>query len=321
MSKRNRQRHRWRGPQQESHRDVKAPSIPQSPNLDFMNAATVQTADWDNVQIVLVGCGGIGAYMAMHVGRLLRVIYNNGKGANFTLVDPDSVEEKNLGRQLFCDAEIGQPKAEALARRYGAAWGLNTMAFVDRYSENQVLAGSTDLIVIVGCVDNAKARASLHQTLAHNPESTGMELPKVWWIDCGNLHDTGRVMVGTAFQPEQCEGGFIEKKVVTLPSPVLQYPDLVIPGRDEVAQGEMSCAELQAANLQSLNINAAIAVQAADILTRLLITNDLKRYQCAVNLASGVARSSYCTPEAIAREIDRPVSFVTREKETGAVAA
>jgi hypothetical protein len=98
-----------------------------------------------------------------------------------------------------------------------------------------------------------------------------------------------------------------------LPSPALQYPTLLIPGRDEVAGREMSCAELQAANLQSLNINAAIAVQASDFLTRLLITNDLKRYQCAVNLASGSVKSFYCTPEEIAREIDESPEFVKAE--------
>lgn len=321
MSKRGKNKQKYRGPQLGT-RNSKPETAAAAPalNLDFMNAASVVTGEWDNVQFVLVGCGGIGAYMAQHIGRLMRVIYDNGQGANFTLVDPDIVEEKNLGRQLFCDAEVGQRKAEALARRYGPAWGLNTMVYVDEYSESQVLGNSTDLIVLVGCVDNAKARGVLHQTLAHNPESVFMGPPKVWWLDCGNLKDTGRVMLGTAFQPEQCESAFIEPgKVAVLPSPALQYPSLLIPGKDERStvdgqRSDLSCADLQAANLQSLNINAAIAVQAADMLTRLLITHDLKRYQCAVNLASGSVKSFYCTPEEIAREIQRPVEFVVRQE-------
>jgi hypothetical protein len=99
----------------------------------------VVTREYDTVQIIVIaGCGGIGAYVAQHVGRLMYVLYRNGKGANLTLVDPDVVKEENLGRQLFCEAEIGQPKAVALARRYGQAWGLNTMAVVGEYSEDLI---------------------------------------------------------------------------------------------------------------------------------------------------------------------------------------
>lgn len=47
--------------------------------------------------------------------------------------------------------------------------------------------------------------------------------------------------------------------------------------------------------------------------TRLLITNDLKRYQCAVNLASGSVKSFYCTPDEVAREINCSPEFVTRQ--------
>lgn len=244
----------------------------------------------------------------------MRVLYDDGRGVNLTLVDPDVVEEKNLGRQLFCQSEVGEPKALALARRYGQAWGLNTMAFVGEYAEN-LLHTHSDLIVLVGCVDNAAARATLHETLGHNPQTTGEHtMPAIWWLDCGNLKDTGRVMLGSAYSVDQVRGAFIEKnKCIALPSPALQYPSLVIPQRDEDPTSEMSCAELQMANLQSLNINAAIAVQASDFLTRLLITNDLKRYQCAVNLAAGSVKSFYCTPDEIAREIEQPASFVMKE--------
>lgn len=317
MSRRRRNKNKLSQFAQQRCAEVSTQPQPQTPpalNLDFLNASTVLTREFHTVQIVVAGCGGIGAYVVQHVGRLIRMLYNNGKGANFTLVDPDVVKEENLGRQLFCDAEIGQPKSVALARRYGHAWGLNTMAFIGEYAENLLMTES-DLIVLVGCVDNAAARAVLNETLARNPETPAPHaLPAIWWLDCGNVKDTGRVMLGSAYSPEQLRGAFIEKKVISLPSPALQYPSLLIPGPDERGDRQMSCAELQAANLQSLNINAAIAVQAADFLTRLLLTNDLKRYQGAVNLASGSAKSFYCTPQEIAREIERPIEFVMREE-------
>lgn len=280
-------------------------------NLGFLNAATVAIPDFRLVQIILAGCGGIGAYLAQHIGRIMRVLYGDQKGVNLTLTDPKNVTEKNLGRQLFCDAEVGQPKAVALARRYGQAWALNTTAYVGEYSES-ILLPTAELTILVGCVDNAAARRALADTLAQNPErSTPGAPPRFWYLDCGNLKDTGQVLIGSACTPEQVRGAFVEKKkCISLPGPSLQYPNLLIPQPEELEDAEMSCEEMAAANLQSLNINAAVAVQAADMLTRLLITRDLKRYQCAVNVAAGSVKSYYVTPEQVAQEIEKPVSFV-----------
>lgn len=312
MSKRRKDKHKFTS----LARQQKEPPAPAMPtlNLGYSRASRVVTRDFQNVQIVIAGCGGIGAYVTQHVGRLMRVLYSDQRGVNLVLADPDIVEEKNLGRQLFCDAEIGIPKAVALARRYGQAWGLNTMAFYGEYSESLLLA-DMDLAVIIGCVDNAAARVALHETLERNPSRIGPNaMPEVWWLDCGNAKDTGRVCLGSAYTDEQVRGAFLEnKQCVALPSPALQYPTLLVPQKDELTDSKMSCAELQLANLQSLNINAAIAVQAADMLTRLLVTHDLKRYQCAVNLASGSVKSFYCTPDEVAREIRRSVEFVTRD--------
>jgi hypothetical protein len=85
------------------------------------------------------------------------------------------------------------------------------------------------------------------------------------------------------------------------------------PEEEATSADGMSCAERAAANLQSLNINAAIVIQAADMLTRLLVTRDLKRFACEVNLSSGVMKSSYCTPEEVARASHKPTSFLMRQ--------
>jgi PRTRC genetic system ThiF family protein len=279
-----------------------------TPNLGFFKAARVHTRGWENAQIVLAGCGGIGVWMAMHISRLMRVLYESNKGVNFTLCDPDLVEEKNLGRQWFCDADVGQPKALAVARRLGGAFGLNTMAVCEPFDE-RFLVGA-DLTVVVGCVDNAAARSSLAQVLARNEEYQG-EPPAYWWLDCGNNHDAGRVLLGSAHTNRQMRGAFVDAKhCVALPSPALQFPSLLVPAPEESGR-EMSCAEMVAANLQSLNINAAVAVQAADMLTRLLVTEDLKRYACAINVEAGAVKSYYVTPEQVAHDIGKTVEYVT----------
>jgi hypothetical protein len=226
---------------------------------------------------------------------------------------------------------VGQPKAIALARRYSQAWGLNTMAYVEEFHERFILP-DMDLLVLVGCVDNAAGRGALHEALRQNPDRLGPRgdtLPARWWLDCGNLKDTGRVLLGSAYHVEMMRGAFItpESKGQTaevgkwqghclaLPSPALQSPGLLIPEKPATApEREMSCAERQIANMQSLNINAKIAAEAIDMLTRLLLTDDLKRYQCAVNMASGSTKSQYCTPANVAREIMRPEEFVIRKQ-------
>jgi PRTRC genetic system ThiF family protein len=314
MSKRNRHKQKTKDLMRRENADGTS-ALPATPNLGFHEASTVVTNEARIVQIIVVGCGGIGAYITQHVARLMRVLYEANRGVNLTLVDPDVVEEKNLGRQLFCDAEVGVSKSLALARRYGQAFGLNTIAYQCEYSESMLLP-DVDLHVLIGCVDNHEARKALHETLGRNPERVAPHvMPREWWLDCGNLKDTGRVMLGSAYDAEACEGSFLDKKrVIALPSPALQYPDLLIPERADVGGRPMSCAELQMANLQSLNINAGVAVQAADMLTRLLVAHDLKRFACAVNLASGSVKSSYCTPDEVAGAIGRQGEFVIRKE-------
>jgi hypothetical protein len=116
-------------------------------------------------------------------------------------------------------------------------------------------------------------------------------------------------------------GAFVDKKhCATLPSPALQYPSLLIPQPEELQEADMSCAQMAAANLQSLNINPAMAAQGSDILTRLLITKDLKRFACGVNVAAGSVKSSYVTPAEVSHSIDRPPSFVQAATEENVAA-
>jgi PRTRC genetic system ThiF family protein len=308
MAKRN--KFKGRGRHGQAPRRPAAVEVLPKLDLGFLHAATVEPGDFGGVQIILAGAGGTGAYMAQHVGRMMTVLEDMGKGVHLTIADPDVVKEENLGRQLFCRAEVGAPKAEALARRYGHAWGLNVYSYVGKYDESLLLGA--ELTVLVGCVDNAEARRALHETLENNAQETGPHSrPAVWWLDCGNGRDTGRGLLGTASVFEQLRGAFPGgERCLSLPGPVMQSPGILMPEREEVEGGGMSCAEMAAANLQSLNVNARVAAEAADMLTRLLVTKDLKRFKFEVNLAAGSMRSWYATPEEVARVINKPVSYV-----------
>ena len=66
------------------------------------------------VKIVMLGAGGTGGHIAPHLYRLL---YALNRPVRFIICDGDIVEEKNLVRQNFTPADLGENKAKVLAER------------------------------------------------------------------------------------------------------------------------------------------------------------------------------------------------------------
>ena len=67
------------------------------------------------VKIVMLGAGGTGAHIAPHLYRLL---YALERPVKFIICDGDKVEPKNLVRQNFTEADLGENKARVIAERY-----------------------------------------------------------------------------------------------------------------------------------------------------------------------------------------------------------
>lgn len=267
-------------------------------NFSYSRAARLAVAlnPNDGIHLVLVGCGGTGSYMAMHIARIMRVMKDSGRRVMATFIDHDKVEEQNIGRQLFCDAELNQNKAEAVARRYSLAFGLEIRYLPERFKAGKWDSEGRGLCLIIGCVDNPNARKEINKTLAKSSRKN------VWWLDCGNHEDSGQVLLGNITKPHELENSFLTEKICNaLPSPGLVRPDLFFPRESEKQKTKLSCRELTALNLQSLQINNRIAGEAADMLTRFLITKDLRRFECELDLKAGVVRSRYITTEEIAR--------------------
>jgi PRTRC genetic system ThiF family protein len=240
------------------------------------------------------------------------VLKESSRAVSVTFVDHDYVEEQNIPRQNFCDAELGMSKAVALAHRYGAAWGLEIAVVPERLTQDTRLLDPRNLTIIVGCVDNAAARKAISLSLKMGGKSVRMgETPRVWWLDCGNSADNGQVLLGSAPSAGHLEGAFPAGKVCrALPSPALQMPDLLVAKPEELSDKKMSCAEMMAANMQSLAINQRVAAEAADYLMRMLTGQPLKRFATYFDLKSGSARSKAITPEEVSRVIRKPIDFV-----------
>lgn len=84
------------------------------------------------VKIVMIGAGGTGGHIAPHLYRLLCAL---DRPVRFIVCDGDTVEEKNLVRQNFTKADLGENKAKVTAERYSNAFGLET-SYVPSFIED-----------------------------------------------------------------------------------------------------------------------------------------------------------------------------------------
>ncbi len=95
----------------------------------------------------LIGCGGIGSFAALALGKL--------GCTRLHLYDDDRVEEHNIPNQLFRMSDIGRPKAEALAEIVELFTGMRPHTAVRRV-EVERLQG-----IVVSGVDSMAARKTI----------------------------------------------------------------------------------------------------------------------------------------------------------------
>ena len=114
------------------------------------------------IHIVMVGCGGTGGHIAPHLYRLLYAVF---RPSTVILCDGDLVEKNNLVRQNFVSCDLGRNKAEVLAERYSAAFGM-ACRYMPRYIESEdelrrllQPEWKDALVILLGCVDNNRSRA------------------------------------------------------------------------------------------------------------------------------------------------------------------
>ncbi len=291
---------------------VKQPPL----DLSYAEALPVLPFQAMRIQMFIVGLGGNGSFLARHAACLVTLLQTMGKQVSLTFVDPDQVEEGNIPRQNFCPAEIGYYKAEALARRYSAAFGI-PIGYLPTSFESAMVSSEWNLLtVLVGCVDRASGRIALGEVLQRNRDYAARHsAPRIWYLDLGNGVDYGQVLLGTTDRVEDLAPAFCLSAVPgcsLLPSPLLQQPGLRESAPEELEGPTLSCAQLLAARAQSMTINAAMADEAADYLYRLLVTGDLKRFATYIDLPTGTKRSHYTTPPTLARIIGRTPSFFKR---------
>lgn len=188
--------------------------------------------------IVQVGCGGNGGYITQRLAKLLSSLQSldpDKTTFDYTLVDLDRVEDKNLQRQPFLPRDLNKNKAKVLAERYGKSYSFPIFyreEFVEsveelskcfRTSEETYIAEAGRIIfrVLIGAVDNHASRKIMHQYF-------NGDLSLIY-VDCGV---DGVLLEGT--DEEKTRSGYAGHCVVgvhhnlTILSPVAEiYPDIL----------------------------------------------------------------------------------------------
>lgn len=276
-----------------------------SPDYSILHAKSIILPVYKQVELYLVGCGGTGSWLAPSLCRIARTLNEKGKATNLIFIDPDVVEQKNVLRQNFCDAEIGLNKAQTLALRYSLSWRVSIEALPALFNPEIIARDyyqrEHKLKIIIGCVDNTIARQSIAQSLSqYQSWHTRDVATELWWLDCGNHTNSGQVLIGSHLSTEIDVYKFHELGCIKLPAPCLQHPELLKPKPEELSKNAISCAELALLNAQSLTINQRMAAEAASYLVQ-LVTGKLNRLATYIDLNSGFATSTFITEDAIAK--------------------
>ena len=206
------------------------------------------------VKVVMLGAGGTGGYVAPYVFRVLHML---GRPARFIICDGDIVEPKNLDRQNFVPADLGENKARVLAERYSTVLGMETEYvpnFIEKLPDLMELIEpkewelhphssrrTKEMVLLLGCVDNSKTRRLWNQEFSQSEE--------LIYSDSGNGKYTGQVVCGVRRNRHT-----MRKSIGGVHPEMLKDTDKF--------PSELSCAEAAQEDPQSIvaNVTAATAV-------------------------------------------------------------
>lgn len=257
--------------------------------LAFATPLTLRLPAYERVSITLVGCGGTGSHIATGLATLALALAERNLHTTMLFVDPDRVEPKNVGRQLFAPADVGQPKAQVLAARLQAAFGLAvgaSLRWIDE-ADTFLYPDRRALNIVIGAVDNPGARFLIAKAVR---KADG----RLWWLDTGNENHSGQIALGNIADARDLNNATSLGLVDRLPAPHLVYPDLIATPKKK--KPAANCADDVAAGEQGLMVNRLIAAWALSMLNDFLL-GQLRYFALDVDLGWGGVR---------ARAIDEP---------------
>lgn len=218
------------------------------------------------ITVNVIGCGGTGSLV---VPRLARMDYAlkmlDHPGLEVTVYDDDIVEETNVGRQNFSDADIGLNKALVMVEKCNLSYGLGWTAIEDRY--NPISCDSANITMF--CVDNVKSRKEYYD-LRKNIDDAETYYPYTrpyFAIDGGNGKDFGQVVISDGKD---------------LKDPFQLFPEIESE-LNESEQGIVNCSYFESLEKQDLFINDEIALQMCKYIWEIFRDKEIKHNAVIIN--------------------------------------
>lgn len=260
--------------------------------------------------IVVVGCGGTGGFVAEGLCRLLI----NKADIPLILIDHDRVEPHNLLRQQFFAGDVGKFKSQALAerlsRQYGRVIGYSVYPYMHDLVGKSLGGGLYTRVaqgIIIGCIDNEAARRDIADSLQLGN----------WWLDAGNGYSSGQVLIGNSRHREYLLGAFNEEtqEVIALPAPTLQLPSLLAPATvpTSVSRNSEDCAEAVISEEQSPVINQIMAAVVLEFMHQLL-KGTLTWMGAYLDMAAGTLQTVPADPQVVARMLGVKVDTLMKSR-------
>lgn len=112
-------------------------------------------APWYQVgpqEVIIGGTGGIGSWLSMFLARI---------GHNLYLFDDDTIDETNMGGQLYKISQIGSNKAEATNNNIYDFTGQTNVEIMGRYTEESLSSP-----IVFSCFDNMATRKLMFEKWA-----------------------------------------------------------------------------------------------------------------------------------------------------------
>lgn len=211
------------------------------------------------VTVIMIGCGGTGSQVLSALAKMnYALLQLDHPGLQVTAYDCDVVTSANIGRQLFCESDIGLNKATVLISRLNRFFGTSWIDMPCEYNDR--LANIT-----VTCVDNVKTRLAISNNLNEMGKSRWHPyMAPYYWLDFGNTQTSGQVVLGSVIDVEQPKS----KKFQTVAKLPLVTDRFDLSGVNEKDSGP-SCSLAEALNKQDLFINSTLANLGCNLLWKL----------------------------------------------------
>jgi hypothetical protein len=207
-------------------------------------------------KITLIGCGGTGSILAEH---LCRMISGFKIECSLVLCDGDDVKEENITRQNFAAYEIGENKAQALAVRLSAQFGIEVGCITEHFSERMRVGR-----FVITATDNLISRRAVAGSNCS------------FWIDVGNELNHGQAVIGTTDELNQLKSAYTywnrHEWTLELPDIAALNPKIL---KARKTRQKASCATVPFGE-QGFGVNALAALAAATLAKQAVVDKKVR---------------------------------------------